>query len=94
MDPYSGTQYSYSNAHYSYSNTQMSGQDNNSQVDNGTPSYALEEYLRAEPAISERCSGAVTDDQGKEKRKEKHHEKKAKEELRKFDAAWDEASKQ
>ncbi|KAI1631857.1 hypothetical protein F4809DRAFT_133964 [Biscogniauxia mediterranea] len=94
MDPDSGTHYSYSNPHYSYSNSQMSGEGNSSRVDGGTPSYALEEYLRAEPTISERCSGAVADDQGKKKTKGKHHEKKAKEELGKFDAAWDKASKQ
>ncbi|KAI5927273.1 hypothetical protein F4810DRAFT_353956 [Camillea tinctor] len=89
-------QYSYSNTHFSYSDPQMSNQDNTSRADDGAQSYALKEYLHAKPTIVEKCSGAISDGQGKKKGKkgkEKHHEKKAKEELKKFDAAWKAASK-
>ena len=40
-----------------------------SQADDGAQSYALKEYLRAAPTIVDRCSGAISDGQGKKKGK-------------------------
>ncbi|RYP51800.1 hypothetical protein DL768_002947 [Monosporascus sp. mg162] len=58
------------------------------------PSYALQEYLRADPTVTERCSGATpSTKKGKTKTKKKHHHKdRAEQELRKFDDAWRDAA--
>ncbi|KAI0169285.1 hypothetical protein GGR52DRAFT_515077 [Hypoxylon sp. FL1284] len=54
-------------------------------------SYALQEYLRAEPTITDRISGAKRGD--KVKNYTKHHESRAKDTVKKFDDAWNNASK-
>ncbi|KAI2633085.1 hypothetical protein GGS26DRAFT_590678 [Hypomontagnella submonticulosa] len=55
-------------------------------------SYALHEYTRAEPTITEELSGAAgSKKQGKGKKKTR--EVKAKEAIKDFDAAWKAASK-
>ncbi|RYP81561.1 hypothetical protein DL770_005863 [Monosporascus sp. CRB-9-2] len=58
------------------------------------PSYALQEYLRADPTVTERCSGATRlTKKGKSKAKKKHHHKdRTEQELRKFDDAWRDAA--
>ncbi|RYO86431.1 hypothetical protein DL764_009006 [Monosporascus ibericus] len=57
-------------------------------------SYALLEYLRADPTVTERCSGATpSTEKGKSKTKKKHHHQdRAERELRKFGDAWREAA--
>ncbi|RYP02810.1 hypothetical protein DL765_010680 [Monosporascus sp. GIB2] len=58
------------------------------------PSYALQESLRSDPTVTERCSGATpSTKKGKSKTKRKHdHKDRAEQELRKFDDAWRDAA--
>ncbi|KAI1776981.1 hypothetical protein F4818DRAFT_439341 [Hypoxylon cercidicola] len=55
-------------------------------------SYALQEYLRAKPTITEQISGVVWAGKGGNG-KEKLREDKAKDALKGFDSAWRDASK-
>ncbi|RYP74321.1 hypothetical protein DL769_004024 [Monosporascus sp. CRB-8-3] len=62
--------------------------------EDNSPSYALQEYLRADPTVTERCSGATpsTKKKGKSKAKKKHdHKDRAEQELRNFDDVWRDA---
>ncbi|KAI2602093.1 hypothetical protein GGR54DRAFT_553218 [Hypoxylon sp. NC1633] len=54
------------------------------------PSYMLQEYLHAEPTVTEQLSGVGKSKKGKGKKK--HREERAKKELKKFDDAWRDAS--
>ncbi|RYO90397.1 hypothetical protein DL766_001139 [Monosporascus sp. MC13-8B] len=59
------------------------------------PSYALQEYLRADPTVTERCSRAApSTKKGKSKAERKHdHNDRAEQELRKFDDTWRDAAR-
>ncbi|KAI8957423.1 hypothetical protein F5Y11DRAFT_363861 [Daldinia sp. FL1419] len=50
--------------------------------------YSLQEFLRAEPTVSERLSGFVPSKKG-----ERSHDGKAEEAIRKFESAWNNAGK-
>ncbi|KAI1643322.1 uncharacterized protein F4817DRAFT_319946 [Daldinia loculata] len=68
--------------------TQASGDSSSKQ--NHHRHSMLQEFLRAEPTVSERLSGVLTSKKRGEN--EKGHDDKAKEAIRKFENAWRNAS--
>ncbi|KAI1498171.1 hypothetical protein F5X99DRAFT_339730 [Biscogniauxia marginata] len=65
---------------------QLSG-DNEATQPNGQQSFMLQEYLRADATVSERCSGVMGG--GKDLKGKKTRKEQAAEEIKKFDDKWE-----